>query len=107
MSDVSVVFVTVGKREEASQIGRALVDERLVACANIIPGVLSIYRWKGEVCNDEECLMVMKTKTSLIPMLKDRIVALHSYEVPEIISFQIDQGLPQYLDWVRENTLQQ
>jgi periplasmic divalent cation tolerance protein len=104
MTEVSVVFVTVGKEAEAVEIAQTLVREQRVACVNIISGVRSIYRWKGEVCDDQEWLLIMKTRTSLIASLRDRIRELHSYEVPEIIAFPIDQGLPEYLNWVLENT---
>jgi periplasmic divalent cation tolerance protein len=104
MTEVSAVFVTVGNMEEALKIGRTLVEERLVACANIIPQVHSIYRWKGEICDDQECLVIMKTESAIFPMLQDRIRRLHSYEVPEIIAFPVTQGLPDYLDWVVRNT---
>jgi len=104
MTEVSVVFVTVGKEAEAVEIDQTLVREQRVACVNIISGVRSIYRWKGEVCDDQELLLIMKTRTSLIASLRDRIRELHSYEVPEIIAFPIDQGLPEYLNWVLENT---
>ncbi len=107
MIDVSVVFVTVGKEEEALALGHALVQEKLAACVNIVSGVRSIYRWKGEVCDDRELLLIMKTRTSLVQALQDRVKALHSYEVPEIIAFPIDQGLPEYLDWVLANTVEQ
>ncbi len=105
MTHVSVVFVTVGKEEEALALGQALVQERLAACVNIVSGVRSIYRWKGEVCDDRELLMIMKTRTSLVQALQDRIKALHSYDVPEIIALPVDQGLPEYLDWVLENSV--
>ena len=104
MKEVSVVFVTVGNAEDASKIGRALVEEKLVACANIIPRIQSIYWWKGEICDDQECLLIMKTQSSLFPLLQSRIRQLHSYEVPEIIAFPIAQGLQEYLDWVVEST---
>jgi periplasmic divalent cation tolerance protein len=104
MTNVSMVFVTVGKEEEASQMGRTLLEEGLIACANIIPGIRSIYRWKGEVCDEREFLMIMKTRTSLVPALKGRVRELHSYEVPEIVSFPIEQGLQEYLEWVLQNT---
>lgn len=104
MTDVSVIFVTVGNAEEASKIGQALVEEKLVACVNILPRIRSIYWWKGAICDEEECLLIMKTRSSLFPQLKDRIRELHSYEVPEIIAFPVAQGLPEYLDWVVEST---
>jgi len=106
MSGVSIVYVTAGSEEEALKIGRTLVAERLVACANVIPRIRSIYRWKGEICEEEEVLLVMKTRSFLFPSLMQRVLELHSYEVPEIVAFPIAQGLPGYLDWVLENTLE-
>jgi periplasmic divalent cation tolerance protein len=104
MSDISVVMVTVGSGEEALTIARMLVEEKLVACVNMVPGIHSIYRWKGEVCDEEEQLLIMKTRSGLFAGLQNRIRELHSYEVPEIISFPIAEGLPDYLNWVMENT---
>lgn len=105
MTDVSIVLVTVGNEEEARRIGRTLVEEQLIACANIVPRIHSIYRWKGEVCTDDEILMIMKTRTAFFPCLRKRIRELHSYEVPEIVSFPVEQGLQEYLDWVFDNTV--
>ncbi|GLI36402.1 divalent-cation tolerance protein CutA [Desulforhabdus amnigena] len=104
MTDFSVIFVTVGNENEASKIAQVLVEERWVACVNIVPRIRSVYRWKGEVCSDEEFLLVMKTRSSLFTALQNRILELHSYEVPEIIAVPLTQGLPDYLHWVEENT---
>ena len=104
MSGFSVFFVTAGKEEEAARIGRTLVEEKLVACVNIVPRIRSIYSWKGDVCDDEEVLLIMKSRSSLFPSVRDRVRQLHSYEVPEIIAFPIARGLPEYLDWILENT---
>jgi periplasmic divalent cation tolerance protein len=105
MSGISMVMVTVGRGEEALTIARTLVEEKLVACVNIVPRIRSIYRWKGEVCDEEELLLIMKTRSNLFPGLQDRIRELHSYEVPEIISFPVADGLPDYLKWVMESTV--
>jgi len=102
--DVLMVFVTAGNAEEASMIGQTLVEEKLIACVNIIPRIRSIYWWKGEICKEEEHLLLMKTRSSLFPSLKDRVRELHSYEVPEITAIPIAHGLPEYLEWVVENT---
>lgn len=104
MTGISVVFATVGREEEAREISRTLVQEKLVACVNVIAGVHSIYWWKDEVCDDREWLLIMKTRSALVPALQNRIKTLHSYEVPEIIAFPIEQGLPAYLQWVLEST---
>jgi periplasmic divalent cation tolerance protein len=99
-----VVFVTVGKREEAEKIADALVAERLAACCNLVPSVKSIYRWKGEICRDEETLMVIKTRRERFEALRARVKALHSYAVPEIVALPIIAGHADYLDWVCEET---
>ena len=99
-----IVFVTAPNGEEAAKIGRALVEERLAACANIIPSVRSIYRWKGEVCDDSECLLVIKTLWDRFGELERRVKELHSYEVPEIIALRVVNGSQEYLDWVEENS---
>lgn len=104
MADVLMVFVTVGDGDEAFRIGRTLVEEKLVACVNMVPQVRSIYWWKGEVCDDQEVLLIMKTSESNFDVLRSRVRELHSYELPEIIALQVDRGLPEYLSWVMENT---
>ncbi len=104
MSEISIVFVTAGSEDEAATIGQTLVEERLAACANIVPRIRSIYRWKGQIYDEQEFLIIIKTKTSQFEMLQDRVKKLHSYEVPEIISFPVSRGLPQYLEWVLEET---
>ena len=104
MNETSIVFVTAGSEEEAARIGRTLVEERLAACANIIPSIRSIYRWKGKICDEREVLIIFKTRTSKYESLQKRVKELHGYEVPEIVSFPLARGLPQYLDWVLEET---
>ncbi len=106
MSEISIVLVTAGNEDEAVKIGKTLVEERLAACANIVPRVRSIYRWRGEIHDEQEVLIIIKTRTSLFQALEKRVKELHSYEVPEIISFPITRGLPQYLEWVAAETIQ-
>ena len=85
------VFVTAPP-DKAEGIARPLVEERLAACANIIPSVRSIYSWKGEICTDDEVLMVLKTRASLLETLRARVLELHPYEVPEVIALPITAG---------------
>jgi len=104
MSDFVVVFVTCGSEEEALKIASALVEEKLAACANMASLLRSIYRWEGKVCDEKEWLLVIKTRQSLFEDLAERVKALHSYSVPEIIALPITEGSPAYLNWISENT---
>jgi periplasmic divalent cation tolerance protein len=104
MSAISIVMVTVGNGEEALSIARTLVEEKLAACVNMVPRIRSIYRWKGEICDEEEQLLIMKTRSELYPALQNRIRQIHSYEVPEIIAFPVTDGLSDYLNWVVDST---
>jgi periplasmic divalent cation tolerance protein len=103
MTEYVVVFVTA-PAEEAPQLAKTLVEERLVACVNIVPELRSIYWWQGKVEDEPEVLCVMKTRGNLFESLRDRVRELHSYEVEEIIALPILAGNLPYLDWIRENT---
>lgn len=105
MPQYGIVFVTVGKEKEAKSIARTVVSERLAACVNIIKPIESCYTWKGKLVEDREILLIIKTKSRLFSRLKNRIVALHSYEVPEIIFIPIRKGLKSYLDWINKTCL--
>ena len=102
MKDRIVVISTVGSAEEGERIAAALVEERLVSCVNVVPGVVSFYRWKGEVQEDAEALLILKTQRDRFEPLRDRILALHPYEVPEVLVLPVEHGHDPYLDWVRE-----
>jgi len=99
-----VVLITTSNEEAAASIGRALVDERLAACANIVPGIRSIYRWEGKVCDEPEALMIVKTTHAHMEAIKSRVQELHSYDVPEVIAIKIEDGLGPYLDWLAGST---
>ena len=99
-----VVFVTTPSEEEATRIGRALVEAELAACANILPGVRSIFRWEGKVSEEQESLMVLKSRADLFEELTATVKKLHSYRVPEIIALPITRGSPDYLNWIRDVT---
>ena len=104
MNEYIVIFCTVPSKDDGSRIGNALVKNKLAACVNIIGGLTSIYEWKGELCNDEECQMIIKSRKEKFKAIKKEIVSLHPYELPEIISLPIIDGLEPYLDWIKENT---
>ncbi|HEX4494494.1 MAG TPA: divalent-cation tolerance protein CutA [Thermoanaerobaculia bacterium] len=94
------VLTTVGTEEQANLIARELVARRQAACVNILPGVRSIYRWKGKICKDGELMLVVKTLESEFDGVAATIRELHSYELPEILSFTVAQGERGFLDWI-------
>jgi periplasmic divalent cation tolerance protein len=98
---LQVVLVTAPDAEVGARIGRALVEEGLVACANLVPGVRSIYRWEGAVHDDAEVLLILKTRAALSDALAARVRALHPYELPEVLALPVAGGSEPYLDWVR------
>lgn len=103
-SPFSAVYVTVPNMDVARKITSVLLEKDLVACANIIPGLTSIYKWKGKIEEDPELLMMMKTRSSLLPSIIENVRANHPYEVPEVIEVPILQGNPSYLKWIGDNT---
>lgn len=94
-----IAFVTVGNEKEATFIARTLVEESLAACVGMVQQK-SIYRWKGEIIEDEESLLIIKTQQDRFASLQERVLSLHSYEVPEIISARIQDGYGAYLEWI-------
>ena len=100
MPEHVVVLMTAGSQEEAERIAATLVGERLAACVNVIPGVISIYRWEGEVKRDPEWLLVAKSRRNVLDDLVRRVQALHSYDVPEIVALPLTGGSEAYLRWV-------
>ena len=104
MTEKVAVLITAPDEENAARIGRALVEERLAACANIVKGIRSIYRWKEEIFDEPECLLLIKTVADNFTLLEKRVRELHPYEVPEIIAVKISEGSKPYLDWIEENT---
>lgn len=103
MTDALVVLVTAPSAEKAAEIARAVVEERLAACGNVLPGVRSIYRWQGAVQEDAEVLLLLKTRRERFAALRDRILALHPYEVPEVIALPVEAGSQPYLDWIAQS----
>jgi len=101
--DFLVVLCTCGSAEEASQVARGLVERELAACVNIIPSLRSVYRWKGEVEEAEEHLLLIKTRQDLLAAVEQAIGELHSYEVPEVLALPVAGGSSGYLDWLRDN----
>lgn len=101
MSEV-IVLTMVPDRETALKIARNLVECKLAACVNIVDKVTSVYEWKGEICEEGELLLIIKSVAANFTWIKDRILELHPYELPEVIMFNIDAGLEEYLAWIRK-----
>jgi periplasmic divalent cation tolerance protein len=98
------VYITASSMDEANRIADAVVGERLAACANIIPGMTSIYHWKGKVERAQECALILKTRAELFGQLEARVKALHSYDTPCIVALPVTAGSAGYLGWVEEET---
>jgi len=99
-----VVYLTCADAEEARRIGRAVVADRLAACANVLPGHTAIYRWEGEIREEAEVAMLLKTRGDLVAPLIGRIERLHSYSVPCIVVLPIQAGNPAFLEWIGSET---
>jgi periplasmic divalent cation tolerance protein len=95
-----LMFCTCPDEATAQGIAETLVQERLAACANLLPGITSIYRWDGRIQRDPEVLVLIKTTVEHVERLTARLRALHPYEIPEIIAVPITEGLPDYLSWL-------
>jgi periplasmic divalent cation tolerance protein len=104
VTDYVMVFITVKSEKEGEKITSALLKEKLAACVNMIGGVKSSFRWKGQISTENEVLLIAKTKDMLFENLKKRVLELHSYEVPEIIATSILAGSEKYLEWIKKET---
>jgi periplasmic divalent cation tolerance protein len=104
MTEALVVMVTVPSRDVGEAIAAQIVTERLAACVNLLGPLCSVYRWRGELCRDEEHLLLIKTTHERYPALENRVRELHPYEVPEIIALPVQAGSSAYLGWLCEET---
>jgi len=108
ISKLSVFYVTINTHEGASKLASVLLDKKLIACCNIIGNaqnpITSIYTWKGKVENDSEVLMMIKSRTELLPEIVKTVKENHPYDVPEVIALPILGGNPEYITWVLDNT---
>jgi len=100
MTDKIVVLSTASSAEEAEKIARALVEARLAACVNVVPGMRSFYRWKGNIEDTAEWLLVIKSSRERFGALRDKLEKIHSYEVPEVIALSVIDGAENYLNWM-------
>jgi periplasmic divalent cation tolerance protein len=104
MSDALVVLTTLASTDEAVALVRELLERRLIACANILPGVRSIYRWEGKVADEQEVIVLLKTRTVRLDALEMAFGELHPYKVPELLALPVSAGLHKYLEWIDDET---
>ena len=104
MAVARIILTTVASTEEAEKIARDLVEHRLAACVNILPGLRSIYRWKGEISEEQELLLLIKTAASRIEDVFERLETIHSYELPEFVVIDPESMSADYAAWIEENT---
>jgi len=100
MTEYVVVFITAGSMAKAEMLAHVLVEERLVACVNLLPGCRSVFRWEGEVQSEHEVFMIAKSKREIAEALIQRVLELHSYDEPEVIALPIEVGSAGYLQWI-------
>jgi periplasmic divalent cation tolerance protein len=98
------IYITTGTNDEAVTIGKKIVEERLAACANVLPSMQSIYCWEGKLTEDEECVLILKTTKEQYAKLEERVKELHSYKEPCIIALPIEMGSTSYLEWIESQT---
>jgi periplasmic divalent cation tolerance protein len=103
MTDKRIVLCTAGSEDEARNIARHLVENRLAACVNIVPQIESVYRWQEKIESSREWLLVIKTTAEKFPEVRDAIRDLHSYELPECVAVNIEDGSPLYLQWLADS----
>lgn len=102
IADMRLLYVVTKNKKEAQLIARNLVDQNFVACANLIDSISSVYRWKGDIVEDQETLLILKTKKTNVEQIIDKIKQLHSYECPAIITLPVEGGFEPYLQWIDE-----
>ncbi len=100
MGDPILVFSTAPTRESARDIAKRLVEEKLAACVQVVPGLISFYIWQGQLCDEPEFLLLIKSRADLFDRVAQRIRSLHDYTVPEIVSLRIAEGSKEYLAWM-------
>ena len=102
MTEALIVFTTFAREEDAAAAVRALVEERLIACGNLLPGARSIYPWKGEIADEREVVVLMKTRKQDWTALISRLHELHPYQTPECVAVRVAAGAPKYMAWLEE-----
>jgi len=104
VTDALLVFTTLPSPDKAAEVARTLVEERLAACGNVLPAVRSIYKWQGKMQDENEVMLLLKTREEQLERLKLRILELHPYEVPEVLAIPVESGYRAYLEWIASET---
>jgi periplasmic divalent cation tolerance protein len=104
MTDALLVFTTLPTADKAAEVAKLLVEERLAACANLMPAIRSIYHWQGKLHDENEVLVLLKTRAEHLERLKLRILELHPYELPEVLAVPVEAGYQPYLEWLAGET---
>lgn len=103
-TDALLVFTTVSTAEEAVALIRQLLDKRLIACGTLLPGARSIYRWEGKVADEQEVVVLLKTRSARLELLERAFAELHPYKLPELLALPVTGGLAKYLEWLNDET---
>ncbi|HEU4988701.1 MAG: divalent-cation tolerance protein CutA [Gemmatimonadota bacterium] len=103
-TDAIVVLTTVASEDEGVRLVRALLERRLIACGNLVPGARSLYRWQGKIADEREVVVILKTRSARLETLQAAFGELHPYKVPELLALPVAAGLPKYLDWISGET---
>ena len=104
MDNIVVILVTASSVEEANKLADVLVESQAAACVYIVPGIQSTYSWKGKICKDQECLLLIKAPAGNFELIRKKVKQLHSYDCPEILSISIKDCDPEYLTWLINST---
>ncbi len=103
-TDALIVLTTLASDDEALRLVRALLDRRLVACGTVLPGGRSLYRWQGKIADEQEVVVLLKTRSARLEALKQAFTELHPYKVPELLALAVESGLDRYLEWINGET---
>jgi periplasmic divalent cation tolerance protein len=103
-TDAVVVLTTVASAEEGEKLVRALLERRLIACGTMLPGARSLYRWEGKVADEQEIVLLLKTRSAVLNAVERAFAELHPYKVPELLALEVQYGLEKYVNWINDET---
>ncbi|HUF26952.1 MAG TPA: divalent-cation tolerance protein CutA [Gemmatimonadaceae bacterium] len=103
-TDALVVMTTLASADDAVGLVRALIDRRLIACGTVLPGARSLYRWQGKIADEQEVVVLLKTRAARLESLEVAFAELHPYKVPELLALPVESGLDKYLSWINTET---